>query len=109
MPTLDNAAAPAADRQPKRVVLRLRVDDKESWRQPDFNDAIEVYLTFAGVPDSFPEHAAHVEPFQDPSLPQKYFHITLDMFKDSIVSPDMNTLPHEVYSVPRNPNGKLSV
>jgi hypothetical protein len=28
---------------------------------------------------------------------QKYFHITLDVFKDSIANPDLSTLPHEVY------------
>jgi len=62
-----------------------------------------------GVPKSTQEHAKHYEPFQDPSLKQKYFHIILDMFKDSIVSPDMSVLPHEVYGVRRDTNGGLLV
>jgi hypothetical protein len=31
------------------------------------------------------------------------------MFKDLIVSPDLNTIPHELYHVHRDPNSNLLV
>jgi len=79
----------------------IRVNDMDSWNQSDFNDATAAYLTFAGLPTSVQQHTAHIEPLQDPLLRQTYVHITLDMSKDTVVSPDMETLLHEVYNVRR--------
>lgn len=52
---------------------------------------------------------SHIEPFQDPSLRQTSFHIVLYMFKDSVASPGLNTIPHELYNIRRDPDGNLLV
>jgi hypothetical protein len=54
-----------ADKQPKRVILRLRVDDTELWSQNDFDNIIEKYLASTSITSSGPEHTAYYEPFQD--------------------------------------------
>lgn len=74
--------------QPKRVILRLRVNEFEgegrSWEQ--HVDAIKAYLTWAGRSTSEYEgeyetrkHFAHVESFQAPELKQTIFHVILDI------------------------------
>lgn len=101
---------------PKRVILRLRVNEFEgegrSWEQ--HVDAIRAYLLWAGRQTSEYEgpygkgtHFAHVEPFQAPELKQTKFHIILDMDCDGLKGPDLATVPHEVYRVLRDAQGDL--
>ena len=107
---------PTLERQPKRVILRLRVNEFEgegrSWEQ--HIDAIHTYLTWAGCSTSEYEdpyetrkHFAHVEPFQDPELKQRTFHVILDMEQNMVSKPKLDTLPHEIYRVRRNTEGNL--
>ena len=101
---------------PKRVILRLRVDEFEgegrSWEQ--HVDAINAYLTWAGRSTSEYEgayetrkHFAHVEPFQAPELKQTSFHVILDMEQRSLDRPNFDNLPHEIYRVRRDDSGTL--
>ncbi|KAF2007157.1 hypothetical protein P154DRAFT_378025, partial [Amniculicola lignicola CBS 123094] len=96
----------------KRVILRLRVNEFSEGDPSEYNDAIKTYLAFAGRPTTEWEedrHYAHIEPFQDPELRQTRFHITLDMEQDSTENPDFGNLPHEVYRIRRDGQGKLRV
>lgn len=96
--------------QPKRVILRLRVEEFDGRDPSEYNDAIKAYLAFAQRPTSELEenkHYAHIEPFQAADIPQTAFHITLDMDKDSIQAPNFEILPHEVYRIRRDEQGNL--
>lgn len=101
---------------PKRVILRLRVNEFEgegrSWEQ--HIDAIKAYLTWAGRPTSeyagayeTRKHFAHVEPFQAPELKQTTFHVILDIEQRSLNRPNFDVLPHEIYRVRRDEKGTL--
>ena len=101
---------------PKRIILRLLVIEFEgegrSWEQ--YFAAVHAYLTWAGRPTSEYEgpyekrkHFAHVEPFQAAELRQRTFHIVLDMEWDQPGEPNFDTLPHEIYRVRRDREGKL--
>ena len=109
-----------SENTPKRVIIRLRVNEFEgegrSWEQ--HIDAIQAYLAWAGRPtseyDEEPygakrKHFAHVEPFQDPELRQTTFHVVLDMEQDMLNEPDFDTVPHEIYRIRRDEEGKLYV
>ncbi|MCJ1368553.1 hypothetical protein MMC16_007697 [Acarospora aff. strigata] len=93
---------------PKRVILRLRVSDFSGRDPTEWYDAIRSYLTFAGRPFSEFEtnkHCTHIEPFQQPDVPQTSFHIILDM--DSALWlkrgwDDLKGVEHEVYHVRRD-------
>ena len=103
---------PPNSSKPKRVILRLRVDDFSGRDWSEYDDAIRSYLSFAGRPtdrEEIQKHYAHIEPFQAPELNQTSFHITLDMEKDGISkpNPDFNELPHEVYRVRKDGEGIL--
>ena len=111
-------SSPLADRnRPKRVILRLQVNEFEgegrSWEQ--HVDAIQAYLTWAGRPtseyDEGPyetrKHFAHIEPFQDPELQQTTFHVVLDIEQDMLNELNFDTVPHEIYRLRRNEEGKL--
>lgn len=100
-----------AKTQPKRVILRLRVNKFEGegrdWEQ--YIDAIKAYLTWAGRPTSEYEgcfetrrHYAHVEPFQASELKQTTFHVVLDMEQRMLDEANFDALPHEIYRVRRN-------
>lgn len=104
------------DPRSKRVILRLRVNEFEgnghSWEQ--HVDAIKAYLTWAGRSSAEYEgdfekrkHYAHVEPFQAPELNQTTFHVILDMEQHLLDVVSFDTLPHEVYRVRRDKEGKL--
>lgn len=104
------------EKAPKRVILRLRVNDFEgegrSWEQ--YIDAIKAYLIWAGRPTNEYEgdyqtrrHFAHVEPFQDPEVGQTTFHVVLDIEQHTIKAANFNLLPHEVYRVRRSRSGDL--
>ena len=98
------------ERQPKRVVLRLRVKDFEGNSSSEHDDAIMAYLVFAGRSSNELEKTkffAHIEPFQDPELRQTSFHIVLDMEKDLVEDTDLQSLPHEIYRVRRDQHGIL--
>ena len=105
-----------SDPYPKRVILRLRVDEFEgedrSWEL--HVDAIKAYLTWAGRSTSEYEgpyetrkHFAHVEPFQAPELNQTASHVILDMEHRSLERPNFDSLPHEIYRVRRDDSGTL--
>ncbi|KAH8425538.1 uncharacterized protein LDX57_003289 [Aspergillus melleus] len=98
------------ERHPKRIILRLRVDEFISCHPTEFDRAIIAYLESVGRrPDELTKrlHQPHIEPFQDPSMKQKSFHIVLDLEKDMISEPDMKTVPHEAYRVRRAQDGSL--
>ena len=98
------------EHQPKRVILRLRVNEFSGRDPSEYNDAIKAYLIFAERPASEivdNKHYAHIEPFQAPELQQTSFHITLDIEKDLLYNPDFETIPHEIYRVRRNEHGDL--
>lgn len=111
-----NSSLPSLDKKPKRIILRLRVDEFEgedrSWQQ--HVDAIRAYLIWAGRPIGEHEgpyetrkHYAHVEPFQAPELKQKTFHVILDMEQDMLGNPNFDDVHHEVYRVRRDQAGNL--
>lgn len=102
--------------QPKRVILRLRVNEFEGeghdWEQ--HIDAIKAYLTWAGRPTSEYEgefetrrHYAHVEPFQAAEVQQTTFHVVLDMEQHMLDEANFDDLPHEIFRVRRNKEGDL--
>ena len=96
--------------QPKHVILWLWVNEFEGHVPSGYYDAIKAYLTFAGRSTSELEekkHYAHIEPFQDPELRQTSFHITLDIEKDMLDDPNFQDLPHEIYRIRRDEQGKL--
>ena len=118
-PTFATSMSPTTtnpENRPKRVILRLRVNEFEgdgrSWEQ--HIDAIKAYLIWAGRTASEYEgghetrqHFAHVEPFQAPELNQTTFHVVLDMEQHMLNEPDFDTLPHEIYRVRRDKEGSL--
>ena len=102
----------SSQQQPKRVILRLRVDEFEgegqSWQQ--HVDAITAYLAWAGrSPSEYEEgkHFAHVEPFQAPELRQTTFHVVLDIDQHLVIELNLNNILHEVYHVRRGTDGTL--
>lgn len=112
----DIKSLPAPEHPPKRVILRLRVNEFEgdgrSWEQ--HLDAIRAYLSWAGRPTSEYEgpyqtrkHFAHVEPFQDPEIKQTTFHVILDMEQYMLKDPNLTSVLHEIYRVRRNTEGDL--
>ena len=114
--TSTSSANICSDRQPKRVILRLRVNefegDDHNWEQ--YVDAINTYLVWAGRSMSEYEgefetrkHFAHVEPFQAPELNQTTFHVVLDIEQHLLNEPNFDTLPHEIYRVRRDKEGNL--
>lgn len=101
---------------PKRVILRLRVNEFEgkghSWE--DHVDAIQAYFRWAGLAMSEfeGEHAtkqyfAHVEPFQALEVKQKTFHVILNIQQQPLDEVNFDIIPHEVYRVRRNLDGDL--
>ena len=101
---------PSAEHQPKRVILRLRVNEFSGRDYSEYIDAINAYLVFAGRSTDdleFRKHYAHIEPFQSPEVNQTSFHITMDMEGDSANPPNIQELPHEIYRVRRSKEGEL--
>jgi hypothetical protein len=91
------ATSATSKSQPKRVILRLRVNQFEGRDTSEYDDAIKAYLTFAKRPTSelaANKHYAHIEPFQDPKIPQTSFHIVLDIEKDMLEGSNLQNLPH---------------
>jgi hypothetical protein len=101
---------PSAEHLPKRVILRLQVNEFTGRDPSEYNDAIKAYLAYAGrsTDDSeFRKHHAYIEPFQAPEVNQISFHITMDMEKDSASPLNIQELPHEIYRVRRSKERKL--
>ncbi len=101
---------------PKRVILRLRVNDFEekghSWE--DHVDAIQAYFRWAGLRMSefegenpTKEYFAHVEPFQALEVKQRTFHVILDIQQQPLNEANFDIIPHEVYRVRRDLDGDL--
>ncbi|KAJ0423533.1 hypothetical protein BJY00DRAFT_278677 [Aspergillus carlsbadensis] len=108
------APAPAGEteRSPKRIILRLRVQDFETSPPTDFNRAMIAYLESAGRSRdelSAGKCRSHIEPFQDPELRQRSFHIVLDRDKDEFDNPDLEAVEHEVYRVRRAKDGSDAI
>ena len=101
---------------PRRVILRLRVNEFEgkghSWE--DHVDAIQAYFRWAGLPMSevegehaTKEYFAHVEPFQAHEVKQRTFHVILDIQQQPLDEVNFDIIPHEVYLVRRKLDGDL--
>lgn len=104
------ANSTAAKAGPRRVILRLRVDDFDGQDALSPTEAISEYMVFAGRSSTELQEKrnyAHIEPFQSPELRKTSFHIMLDMEKDLVDNPDLTRLPHEMYRVRRDVHGKL--
>jgi len=57
---------PSAEHQPKRVILRLWVNEFTGWDPSEHTDAIKAYLAFAGRLTNvleFRKHYAYIKPF----------------------------------------------
>lgn len=97
-------------KHPKRAILRLRVNEFDGRSSTEFDHAIMAYLKSAGRPvDEIQKriHHSHIEPFQPPELNQKSFHIVLDIEKDMLREPNLETVEHEVHRVRRAEDGTL--
>lgn len=100
-------------RDPKWVVLRLKVsdfDDRKGEEWNEFTKAIRAYLLFAGRPtteDEINKHHAHIELFQSPEFQQTSFHIIMDMEKSMSNENEFRKLPHEIYRIRRNERDTL--
>ena len=97
-------------KHPKRVILRLRVNEFEDCNPTEFDCAIMAYLASRGRPvDELRQriHHSHIEPLQAPELKQRSFHIVLDIEKDMLRDPDLETVEHEVHRVHRARDGTL--
>lgn len=97
-------------KHPKRVILRLRVNEFDGRNPTEFDRAIMAYLASAGRPvDELTQriHHSHIEPLQPPEMKQRSFHIVLDIEKDMLSDPEFETVEHEVHRVHRAKNGTL--
>lgn len=97
-------------KHPKRVILRLRVNEFDDCHPTEFDNAIMAYLKSAGRPaDELGRriHHSHIEPLQSPELRQTSFHIVLDIEKDMLRNPDLGEVDHEVHRVRRAEDGTL--
>ncbi|KAK2778756.1 hypothetical protein FQN53_001653 [Emmonsiellopsis sp. PD_33] len=95
-------------KRPKRVILRLRVNEFDGYSSTEFDHAIMAYLASVGRPvDELTKriHYSHVEPLQPPEMKQRSFHIVLDVEKDMLSDPDFDRVEHEVHRVRRTKNG----
>lgn len=95
---------------PIRIILRVHVKDFDgngfSWF--DYPTAIETYLEWADRSlDDWRQkkHNVFVEPFQDPEVKQKIFHVIIDLYSLSFHVEDMTTVRHEVYEIKRLDDG----
>lgn len=95
-PVLREPTLPAGpEPRPKRVILRTRVRDFDEPRYSWFAypATVEKYLSWAGrsVTD-YKERKRNVfvEPFQDPELNQRHFHIIIDIYSLSFDVQDLN-------------------
>ncbi|KAF1991054.1 hypothetical protein K402DRAFT_417127 [Aulographum hederae CBS 113979] len=107
-------ATETADETPKRVILRLRVNELSERGFSDHHAAIDAYLAFAGRPPfkefDYNKHHVYIEPFQDEELNQTSLHIVLDFFyPDLVTDPHDKAIQHELYRVRRDGDGNFQV
>jgi len=101
----------ALERQPNRVILRMRVKDFDgnySWFT--YPTAIKTYLTWAGrsVTDyTERKHNVYVEVYGDPEINQRHFHIIIDFCSLSFDVQDFNQVHHELFLIERDDKGEL--
>jgi len=98
------------EHQSKRVILRLQVNNFGGHDFSEYNEAIKVYIAFAEhYINELKEdkHYAHIEPYQALKLQQRSFHIILNIEKDLLDSLNVQKLPHEIYCVCCDKQGKL--
>ena len=101
---------PIIDGQLKRVILCLRYNEFEDDDKSHI-EAIETYLAAVGRDveeyKSEDRYVSHVEMRQDymEGNPKASFHVTLDLEKHAVENPDLNQLPHEIYSIRRREDG----
>ncbi|KAK6001679.1 hypothetical protein QM012_002169 [Aureobasidium pullulans] len=100
---------------PTRILLRLPVKE---WVWESYSDAIVAYLEWANrsVSDFRQgKHEVFVELQQDPEVPQKRYHIALDLYtlsynvKDMKDVRNMEDVKHEMYDVRRDSEGKITL
>jgi hypothetical protein len=88
----------------KRVVLLFKL-------QNDDDDIVKAFLRYCHLPESEYEenkHYTHLDPERwQRDYTQYTAHIVIDMNKDNIKSPDVLTLPHEIYKVKICENSRL--
>jgi len=88
----------------KRVVLLFKL-------QNDNGDIIRAFLRHSHLPESeYTEHKhwTHLDPQRWETDYTRYTaHIVIDMNSSSIESPDLSTLPHEIYKVKTRGSGDL--
>jgi hypothetical protein len=88
----------------KRVVLLFKL-------QSDNGDIIRAFLRHSHLPESEYEehkHYTHLDPERWERDYTRYTaHIVIDMNEGSIKSPDVSTLPHEIYKVKLSESGDL--
>ncbi|KAH0360134.1 hypothetical protein KCU65_g9570, partial [Aureobasidium melanogenum] len=111
---LQRAALPAPS-SPTRILLRL---PKKEWVWESHRDAIVAYLNWSNrsVKDfEQGKHECYVEFKQDPEVPQKRYHIAIDLYALSYEVKDMKDVrdgkdvEHEIYTVRRNSEGQITV
>ncbi|KAE8147974.1 hypothetical protein BDV25DRAFT_159178 [Aspergillus avenaceus] len=99
-------------RHPKRVILRLRVNEFDHCPPTEFDHAIRAYLASTGrAADEHQRrmHHSHIEPFQPREMGQRSFHIILDLEQDMLQDPNFERVEHEVHRVRRNRDGTFLV
>ncbi|KAG9685449.1 hypothetical protein KCU95_g12296, partial [Aureobasidium melanogenum] len=112
-PPKDNGNALPAPPSPTRILLRL---PKKEWVWESHRDAIVAYLQWANRSVSDFEqgkHECYVEFEQDPEVPQKRYHIAIDLYALSYEVKDMKDVrdgkdvEHEIYAVRRDTEGQI--
>lgn len=93
---------------PTRILLRLLV--KEWEYAHSYRAAIEAYLSWANLPvQDYRErkHNLFIEPLQPLDVPQKRFHVAIDLYALSYDVKDMKDVEHKIYAVRRDSEGNM--
>ena len=106
----DETASPIPS-SPTRIILRLPV---KQWEEHWFSypTAVTAYLEWANLSvQDYREmkHNVYVEPLQPLDVPQKRFHIAIDLYALSYDVKDMKDVEHKIYAALRNPDGEMWV
>lgn len=99
---------PLPPSSPTRILLRLPV---KMWEYGhSYRAAIEAYLSWANLPVqdySDWKHNIFLEPLQPRDVPQKRFHVAIDLYALSYDVKDMKDVEHKIYAVLRDPEGNM--
>lgn len=93
---------------PTRILLRLPVKQWEEFYS--YRAAIEAYLDWANLSvQDYKElkHNVFLEPLQPLDIPQKRFHVAVDLYALSYDVKDMKEVEHKIYDVRRDSEGKM--